>query len=159
MKKTKYIDIGVSNETLALLERIMIEQHLIDTDTTIKFLISEFLTKENQNIQKITLPHKSSPTKSEELLWKQLKHSNFKWRRQVPKYGYILDFYCPEIELVVEVDGKVHEYTTIKDKRRDNYLAGRGITTLRITSDKVDENPKKVKEDIENFISNNLIKK
>lgn len=57
-----------------------------------------------------------------------------KFRRQHPIGVYVLDFYCPEAKLAVEVDGQGHSHdvTATKDQRRDAWLADQGIRTLRI---------------------------
>lgn len=54
---------------------------------------------------------RKDPTKAEALLWESLRGRNLnklKFRRQQPIKGYILDFYCEEIRLGVEVDGEIH---------------------------------------------------
>ena len=56
-----------------------------------------------------------------------------RWRRQFSIGYYILDFYCPEIKLAIELDGNEH-YTVIgkfNDKRREEYLKSLGITIIR----------------------------
>ena len=56
-----------------------------------------------------------------------------RWRRQFSIGYYILDFYCPEIKLAVELDGNEH-YTVIgkfNDERREEYLKSLGITIIR----------------------------
>jgi very-short-patch-repair endonuclease len=57
-----------------------------------------------------------------------------KFRRQHPIGPFVLDFYCDEVRLAVEIDGFVH--TTgdhpERDARRDEWLAVRGIRTFRI---------------------------
>jgi very-short-patch-repair endonuclease len=82
---------------------------------------------------------RKSPTTGEALLWEQLRRKQLgvKFRRQVPLYGYIADFYCPSRYLVVEVDGGYHAGRTEHDSRRDDHLAQRGIGVLRIHDDLV----------------------
>lgn len=48
-----------------------------------------------------------------------------------------VDFYLPQAKLVIEIDGQQHkldEVTRVSDSKRDNYLSGKGITTIRITT-------------------------
>lgn len=48
-----------------------------------------------------------------------------------------VDFYLPQAKLVIEIDGQQHkldEVTRVSDSTRDNYLSGKGITTIRITT-------------------------
>jgi very-short-patch-repair endonuclease len=58
------------------------------------------------------------------------------FRRQHPIGRYILDFYCDEAKLAVEVDGYSHDVADrpARDLWRDNWLASRDVTTLRITA-------------------------
>ncbi|HNW71922.1 MAG TPA: endonuclease domain-containing protein [Candidatus Paceibacterota bacterium] len=65
-------------------------------------------------------------TKQEGLLWKSIRNRNLgvKFRRQYSIGGYILDFYCPEIKLVIEIDGSGHNAREeiLYDKQRTEYL-------------------------------------
>jgi very-short-patch-repair endonuclease len=70
-------------------------------------------------------------------LWLRLKNrqlGGFKFRRQHPVGPYILDFYCAEARLAVEIDGAVHDHPdqVAHDRRRDAYFRERGIETLRL---------------------------
>ncbi len=75
-------------------------------------------------------------------LWLKLKNrqlGGFKFRRQHPVGPYILDFYCAEARLAVEIDGAVHDHPDqiAHDHRRDAYFAGLGIRTLRLGTDQL----------------------
>ena len=76
------------------------------------------------------------PTEGEAVLWEQLRRSGLgaRFRRQHPIDGFILDFYCAESRLAVEVDGASHagrrEYY---DVWRDRVLKASGIRVLRFT--------------------------
>jgi very-short-patch-repair endonuclease len=81
-------------------------------------------------------------TDAEWMLWEALRDrrlEGFKFRRQVPVMGYILDFVCFEARLVVEVDGAQHAEST-RDVRRDAILGAEGFLTLRFWNDNVLEN-------------------
>ena len=58
----------------------------------------------------------------------------FRFRRQHPIGPYILDFYCAEARLAVEIDGGSHDHPDQigHDMRRDEWLAGKGVRTLRL---------------------------
>ena len=73
---------------------------------------------------------------SEKVLWEQLRHDQlgYRFRRQYPIHEWVLDFYCPEVKLCVEVDGEQHLLTKDRDQLRDADLASLGIHTLRIPS-------------------------
>lgn len=72
----------------------------------------------------------------EVLLWQRLRGRRLQglhFRRQHPMLGYILDFYCADRRLAVEVDGKGHgaDEQIEHDKRRDARLVEVGVLTLR----------------------------
>ena len=87
---------------------------------------------------------RSIMTPAEAVLWKCLrgKKSGFKFRRQHPIGPYVLDFFCYELNLAVEIDGGVHETrsATIHDEERTFYLNSRGISVLRYSNDVVYRN-------------------
>ncbi len=73
---------------------------------------------------------------SEMILYRELRNRGmrFKFRRQHPIGKYVLDFYCAESKLCVEVDGEQHIFRKEHDRERDGYLDALGIATLRIDS-------------------------
>ncbi|AZO49151.1 MAG: DUF559 domain-containing protein [Mesorhizobium sp.] len=76
-------------------------------------------------------------TKAESLLWYELREltaDGLKFRRQSPIGPYIVDFVCPSVKLIVEVDGDLHETEAGKrhDLNRDAYLQSLGYVVLRI---------------------------
>ncbi|MGO4409676.1 MULTISPECIES: endonuclease domain-containing protein [unclassified Brevundimonas] len=78
-------------------------------------------------------------TPPEAQLWAQLKGrklEGLKFRRQHPIGPYILDFYCAERELAVEVDGMIHDDAdqVRHDERRTAWLAAQGVSMLRVAS-------------------------
>jgi very-short-patch-repair endonuclease len=79
-------------------------------------------------------------TPSERLLWCELRGSalnGLHFRRQQIVAGFILDFYCVEESLAVEVDGPVHDMQAESDSERDRALAALGIQTLRFKNEDV----------------------
>ena len=73
----------------------------------------------------------------EVLLWKAIKPSVLpagRFRRQHPLGPYILDFFSPGASLCVEIDGYSHDVgdRPSHDARRDRWLAGQGVRTLRL---------------------------
>lgn len=84
-------------------------------------------------------------TSSEATLWKYLQHRKLegrKFRRQHSFGNYILDFYCPEERLAVELDGEHHftETGVFYDEQRSIYLLAHGIAVVRFENYKVFEN-------------------
>jgi very-short-patch-repair endonuclease len=82
---------------------------------------------------------RQSPTRSEDRLWSWLRDRRFsgcKFRRQHPIAGYILDFYCPELKLAIEVDGWHHSQITYEeDYVRTMELKREGIEVVRIANE------------------------
>jgi very-short-patch-repair endonuclease len=75
---------------------------------------------------------------SEDVMARLLRDTGVRWRRQYPVGGYwIADFACPELRLLVEVDGPHHRHPAQrgKDHRRDEILAGQGWQTIRIPTE------------------------
>ena len=72
---------------------------------------------------------------SEVLLWNKLKNKQFhglNFNRQKIIGHYIADLYCPELNLVIEIDGKSHESKAEYDLGRNLYLVGLGLYVLHI---------------------------
>ncbi len=85
---------------------------------------------------------KKVQTEAEAVLWERLrgrKLSGFKFRRQHPVDNYIVDFYCHESRLVIEVDGKIHEQNDNPDydKNRTQDLIALGLMVIRFTNEQV----------------------
>jgi adenine-specific DNA-methyltransferase len=80
-------------------------------------------------------------TKSETLLWEALPNRKLegrKFRRQYPMGMYILDFYCVEEKLAIEIDGRIHETQQEADNVRQETLELAGVRFLRFTADTVE---------------------
>ncbi|VVQ27967.1 MULTISPECIES: endonuclease domain-containing protein [Pseudomonas] len=78
-------------------------------------------------------------TDCEHLLWQKLRSrqiANLKFRRQFPCPPYVLDFYCAELKLAIELDGGQHFETQglIHDQRRTRYLNQKGIEIVRFSN-------------------------
>ena len=101
-------------------------------------------------------------TRAEILLWSKLKGKQLlglKFRRQYGVDSYVVDFYCTEIKLAIEVDGDVHGYNSrvLYDKQRQKNIEALGIKVLRYTNNDIMINIKGVLQDI-HFRSNSLMK-
>ena len=76
-------------------------------------------------------------TKPEQLLWAVLRKrrlGGLKFRRQHFVGPFIVDFYCNEKELVIELDGDYHVDVENADKRRQQYLENKGLTVIRFSN-------------------------
>ena len=96
-------------------------------------------------------------TPAEEALWQMLRDRqclDLKFRRQHQFGGYILDFYCAEKKLAVELDGAPHATEARKkvDAKRDAYLKSQGVTVLRFENHLVFDAPEQIFTAIANHI-------
>jgi very-short-patch-repair endonuclease len=84
---------------------------------------------------------RNNTTHSEYVLWQELRKQKlgYKFRRQVSIGAFIVDFYCHELRLIIEVDGWVHEeeYQKEYDERRQFWLEKRGYMIIRFLNDEV----------------------
>jgi very-short-patch-repair endonuclease len=92
-------------------------------------------------------------TASERRLWTQLRSRQFhslRFRRQHGIGPYIVDFYCPALLLVLEVDGDTHgnQSQTERDCERTDYFRSLGLHVLRYTNTEILENLDGVLEDL-----------
>ena len=96
-------------------------------------------------------------------LWNKLKNKqllNQRFRRQHPIGPYILDFFCPNCKLAIEVDGISHLVSSQQeyDHIRTEYLNAVGITELRFTNEQVDNDLEDIIINIKTVIQNFLTK-
>ena len=85
---------------------------------------------------------RQNQTDAERLLWQVLRSRNligFKFRRQQPVGGYILDFYCHAARLAIELDGGGHNTANQKsyDEERTKVVSGAGIKVIRFWNHEV----------------------
>ena len=79
-------------------------------------------------------------TDAERLLWSRLRNhqiASLKFRRQVPIDRYVVDFYCHAAKLVVELDGRQHEWFADYDSGRSEVLERFGLRVIRFTNEEV----------------------
>jgi very-short-patch-repair endonuclease len=92
-------------------------------------------------------------TDAERILWKRLKDKSIfkvKFRRQHPVDIFVLDFYCHELKLAIEVDGEIHLSAEAReyDEGRSYELENFGIKILRFTNKQIFENLDEVQASI-----------
>jgi very-short-patch-repair endonuclease len=83
---------------------------------------------------------RNNPTGAERYLWTSLKSKRVlgrKFRRQHSIMNYIVDFYCAQEKLIIELDGQVHNHPEQidYDRRRDAFLKKPGFNILRINNE------------------------
>ncbi len=114
----------------------------------------ECMTKLINDNYKMELRRKlrKTMTKSETILWKYIKGEQLlvKFRRQVSIKNYIVDFYCPQLKLIIEVDGSTHNEEEVfkKDIERDKILQDLGFKIIRYNSERVFNNLNEVLSDL-----------
>ena len=83
-------------------------------------------------------------TIAESILWNFIRakrlDGNTKFRRQYNIGCYIVDFYCHELKLIIEIDGDIHCYTHENDKVRENLLKQKGYRVIRYTNEQIIKN-------------------
>jgi very-short-patch-repair endonuclease len=89
---------------------------------------------------------RQNPTQAERRMWEILtsvmhKFPEYTFDTQSVQYGYILDFFCPTLNLAIEVDGSSHIDRRGADWERDMNLKRRGIEILRVNNEEVFNNP------------------
>ncbi len=101
---------------------------------------------------------RKTETDSEKLLWQKLKSKQllgYKFRRQHPISQFIVDLYCHDLRLIIEVDGMVHNKQESReyDGNRTYELEMLGLEVLRFKNEEVESRIEKVVEKIIEFIN------
>jgi very-short-patch-repair endonuclease len=79
-------------------------------------------------------------TPAEKILWKELKGNKLEglhFRRQQIVHGYFADFYCHQHELILELDGGIHELQKECDADREEYLMALGFRIIRFENEEI----------------------
>jgi very-short-patch-repair endonuclease len=94
-----------------------------------------------QEKRKLAAAMRRHPTDAEAILWEVLrdKHLGYQFRRQITVYGYIADFWCAALRIVIEVDGSAHhsEEVRARDVDRDYAMRRNEISVLRFQNEEV----------------------
>jgi very-short-patch-repair endonuclease len=110
---------------------------------------------------------RKKPTESERILWEHLRKrqlGGYRFLRQHPLYYdhidndhffFIPDFYSPELKLIIELDGGIHNRQKEQDEIRDKILENCGFRTIRIANEELSDIDI-IKEKVLNFIEKNL---
>ena len=112
----------------------------------------------NQTLTQKARENRKAPTPAEKKIWADIlqgkKLLGFKFTRQKPLDEYIVDFYCSEILLAIEIDGDSHAAQKQYDEKRTKRLNDLGITVLRYTNQEVMGNIDGVYADLKEKIAN-----
>ena len=121
-----------------------------------KFISSDFHLPYNPQLVERAKELRKNMTPAEKKLWKNyLKTFKFPVLRQRPIDNFIVDFYCAQLKLVIEIDGDSHftEEGQDYDEARTGILQGYGLKMIRFTNDEVLNNLEGVCQEIEVFIA------
>ena len=98
--------------------------------------------RSSEELKKIRQDLRRNMTPAEKKLWYRIRRrqlEGFKFRRQHPfAKRFILDFYCPEAGLAIEVDGGVHDYQTEHDRIRQSEIEASGVDVLRFRNEEIE---------------------
>jgi len=105
-----------------------------------------------KNLTALARENRSNPTKAETRIWQKVlrmrQFAQYKFLRQKPIGGYIVDFYCSELRLVIEIDGESHAETVEYDFERTQFLNALGLRVIRYTNDDILRNIEGVYADL-----------
>lgn len=87
----------------------------------------------NPHLKHLARELRKNSTKSEIILWNKIKKKllGYEFHRQVPIDEYIVDFYCHELMIAIEIDGTTHYYNFDNDENRQKRLESFGIKVVR----------------------------
>ena len=88
-------------------------------------------------------------------MWEALRNRKFlnlKFKRQYVMEGFVLDYYCPELHLAVEIDGTIHNEQNEEDNRRQTVLEQRGVVFFRTNSENVEKHLDSVLKELSQYI-------
>ena len=94
------------------------------------------LFRNNARLKERRRELRKNMTDAERLLWERVRNNQIEGERFFRQYSvgpYIIDFYCPKLRLVIELDGGQHSEEDSKeyDEGRTRYLNGQGMEVLR----------------------------
>lgn len=111
-------------------------------DNALFFYVRGMRTFNRRNLKDKRKKLRNNPTQAEAFLWGYLKNSQLegrKFRRQSSIKSFIVDFYCPNEKLVIELDGDFHfdEKAIKDDERRTLKLKEEGLKVVRFENQEV----------------------
>lgn len=110
----------------------------------------------NPKLKELARNLRNDSTPGEIKLWQELKTKKFygyDFHRQKPLLNSIADFYCAELNLIIELDGRYHEENIEKDAQRSAELNKYGLKILRFTEQEVKTDIFNVLQTLENYIA------
>lgn len=110
----------------------------------------------NPKLKQLARQLRKNMTFGEVLLWQKIrrKQLGIQFHRQIPIKKYIVDFYCHELHLAIEIDGSTHDHpeVAISDFKRQQEIEDLGVKFLRFDDKEIRKNTDEVVEVIEKWI-------
>jgi very-short-patch-repair endonuclease len=111
-------------------------------------------------ITRLAREQRNNPTKAEKFLWQSLRNNQLgkRFTRQKPfifpnyKQFFIADFYCKQANLIVEIDGGIHQSQKEYDQLRDKMLNQLGATVIRFSNEEVFKDMTKTLKKISSYL-------
>jgi very-short-patch-repair endonuclease len=111
----------------------------------------------NKNLTALARENRKNPSPAETKIWREIlrmrQFAQYKFLRQKPIGGYIVDFYCSELRLVIEIDGDSHAETGEYDLERTRFLNALGVRVIRYTNDEILRNIEGVYDNLSSVIT------
>jgi very-short-patch-repair endonuclease len=135
--------------------------------TNVQFLLSSSMPRKkivpyDQHLKLLARQLRNRSTLAEILLWRQLKAKKmlgYDFDRQKPIDRFIVDFFCSELMLGIEIDGESHPQNPVRDQERQVKLERLGVRFLRFEDRMVKQDMRNVLRSIESWIFQNAKKK
>jgi len=115
----------------------------------------------NPKLKQLARNLRNNSTLSEMLLWEYLKGKQmrgFDFHRQKPIDNFIVDFFCSELMLAIEIDGDSHDWKAEEDEQRQKRLESLGVRFLRFQDIDVKQNMDGILKVIEDWIEKHTSK-
>jgi very-short-patch-repair endonuclease len=112
-----------------------------------------------EKLKPIAYEMRHTPTEAEKTLWKHLRMHRLhglSFRSQHCIGPFIVDFYCKQVMLIIEVDGEIHRYQVEEDKIRQKFLESLKYKVLRFPNELVLNNIVEVMKQIEEYLSGTI---
>ena len=111
----------------------------------------------NPKLKELARELRKNATKAERVLWKSLSGKQcfgYDFHRQKPLGNFIVDFFCQELMLAIEVDGISHNQPKVhaKDLEKEVFLNGLGITVIRFQDDDIYPDNRDALAEIERYV-------
>jgi very-short-patch-repair endonuclease len=115
-------------------------------------------------IKNIVRNFRRNQTEAESILWNELRNRKLNGDKFLRQYAiiyafrkseyffFVPDFYCAEYKLAIELDGKIHDFTKVKDYNRDLILKEKGIKVIRFKNEEV-KDIEKLKNKIKKYLT------